>query len=60
MAASYVLSRGSRNQATLQHLLIPGSLSQTACGLEIGEWSRSYTTVKYTSIICKRCVPPSI
>jgi hypothetical protein len=51
----YALSRNAHQGATLQHELPPGVWSRTLCGLDIAGWSREYTTIRYETILCRRC-----
>jgi hypothetical protein len=52
--ALYVIARGNNGRPVCQHKVPDGVASLTACGADIGRWSREFTTHRFESILCKR------
>lgn len=51
---AYVIARNSSGRPTLQHLLIDGQGSVTACGCDTSAWSRAYQPKAIEAILCRR------
>lgn len=51
---TYVIARTGRGRPTLQHRLIVDS-DQTACGLDVTQWSRAYSAYPIAQVLCKKC-----
>jgi hypothetical protein len=50
----YVIARNARGRPTLQHLLLPGVASITACGQQVELWSRAYQSDPIPEVLCKK------
>lgn len=50
----YVVARNRLGRPTLQHKLLPGTSSLTACGVDMTEWSRAFQREPIHAILCKR------
>lgn len=50
----YVIARNASGRPTLQHKLMPGAASLTACGTPIESWSRAYQSEPIHEVLCKR------
>lgn len=50
----YVIARNRRSRPTLQHKLLDGAASITACGQQMTLWSRSYQTEPIEAVLCKK------
>lgn len=53
-ASLYVLARGNTNRPVCQHKLVDGTASLTCCGIDMSQWSREFTHVRYDTILCRR------
>jgi hypothetical protein len=53
-AVLYVIARNKRSRPTLQHKLLDGASSITACGQQMELWSRSYQQTPIESVLCKK------
>lgn len=50
----YVLARNAGGRPTLQHKLVDGSSSMTACGYDCSGWSRAYMPRRIDEILCRK------
>lgn len=50
----YVVARNRLGRPTLQHRLVTGTSSLTACGIDMSEWSRAFQNEPIYAILCKR------
>lgn len=48
----YVIARNAAGRPTLQHLLLEGAASITACGQTVTLWSRAYQIDPIPEVLC--------
>lgn len=54
LKGAYVVGRGASGRPTCQHKLVDGRSTQAACGQDMSQWSRSYTSGPIEAILCKK------
>lgn len=53
LLSGYVIARSFAGRPTLQHR-VGRTPNETACGIDISQWSRRYMTERLDEILCRR------